>query len=172
MKVVEKRYRPNYFFKEIVVCCGEEVEPSSHVFLSDPPQREFKCPKCGSIMNLNANNYSGSWNMTPIEEEEDLEICKRIAEIEGIDYYEEDNPFYGHQTFVKQKVCGLPPLVYNPITDKALCADLMDKYKVDMEWNGHDWGAFIPVNLNDIHDQNPQRAICLAIIAANEKKNK
>tara|TARA_R110002051_G_scaffold301683_1_gene369645 strand:+ start:740 stop:991 length:252 start_codon:yes stop_codon:yes gene_type:complete len=80
----------------------------------------------------------------------DLEICKRIAEIEGISDY----------IFINYD--------YNPLTDKALCFDLMVKHKVDTEWWGDELGAYIPVNDGEIHDKNPQKAICLAIIEAHK----
>ena len=57
----------------------------------------------------------------------DLEICKRIAEIEGFTFctggkyarveVRRDNTVYGYVDF-------------NPLTDKALCFDLMVKYGV------------------------------------------
>ncbi len=88
----------------------------------------------------------------------DLEICKRIAEIEKI--------------HVSNAECGM----YDPLTEKALCFDLMVKYKVEIEWCGNECATWIynedgyPEYKVLHHDGTLQQAICLAIIEANEDK--
>jgi len=104
----------------------------------------------------------------------DLDICQKIAEIvfqesemNGWDYSEcgtfivtgEDNEF-------------------NPLTDKALCFDLMVKHEVQVVLFSEevDTGVleYIASDINDnvvIYDKDPQRAIFLAIIAKHEGLN-
>ena len=107
-----------------------------------------------------------------------LEICKRIAEIEGVYYIETkgDVPFLG--LIEPNDFTGTPPELigeYNPLTDKALCFDLMVKYKVVMAWLWDEldgtphYDAFISNgNLDNdcFQSKNPNKAICLAIIEA------
>lgn len=86
----------------------------------------------------------------------DLEICKRIAEIEKI--------------HVSNVECGM----YDPLTDKALCFDLMVKYKVVylegeafadcLDGCSPEGGGYYCEGTAT--DTNPQKAICLAIIEA------
>ena len=101
----------------------------------------------------------------------DLEICMRIAEIEG----------YNVSTDVKLS-CGSAYVNihpnncygnYNPLTDKALCFDLMVKYDVvfldDEAYAGCESGAG-PESGGyycegyGVSTSSPQKAICLAII--------
>lgn len=86
----------------------------------------------------------------------DLEICKKIADIEG--FPEQVLEFHDDHI-----------LNYNPLTDKALCFDLMVKYKVELDFvssycaclmGEYEWG----------YNENPQKAICLAIIAKHNKE--
>ncbi|MFT7376166.1 MAG: hypothetical protein ACI9EP_001747 [Oceanospirillaceae bacterium] len=113
----------------------------------------------------------------------DLEICKRIAEIEG----EKDkieaammairqsshHPIFAtgtvtsHQTFDD---------IYNPLTDDALCLQLIDKYNVSI--NTHFWDPSIKQcyiirlvgfemvtgKTFSINDLGLKKAACLAII--------
>ena len=97
----------------------------------------------------------------------DLDICKRIAEIEGYKVNisikcegvwcsRYDNNCYG---------------IYNPLTDNALCFQLMIKYKLSLfapEGEQTNWDCIII----DIFtcDENPNKAICLAIIEAHKGK--
>ena len=96
----------------------------------------------------------------------DLDICKRIAEIEGYKVNisikcegvwcsRYDNNCYG---------------IYNPLTDNALCFQLMIKYKLSLfapEGEQTNWDCIII----DIFtcDENPNKAICLAIIELKKK---
>ena len=93
----------------------------------------------------------------------DLEICKRIAEIEGIsnpscdgsDIYanvgDDDLPIWGR---------------YNPLTDDALCFQLMVKYKV---WTSPSKPfTTTRAGLKIIQNASVNKAICLAIIEANK----
>ena len=91
----------------------------------------------------------------------DLEICKRIAEIEGYRVSTDVKPSCGsvYANIYPDNCYGN----YNPLTDKALCFDLMVKYNVvflDSE-----------ASVTTLHSCNgyaehpdPQKAICLAII--------
>ena len=82
-------------------------------------------------------------------ESTDLEICKRIAEIDGI------------------HVSNVEADMYNPLTDDALCFRLMVKYKIDFCNYINDVYAGVSFG-NEFQNRSPNHAICLAIIAANE----
>ncbi len=112
----------------------------------------------------------------------DLEICKRIAEIEDVPwmlaYPNTDKELVG--LINGNDLTGTPPELigeYNPLTDKALCFDLMVKYDVvfldDEAYAGCESGAG-PESGGyycegyGVSTSSPQRAICLAIIEAHE----
>jgi len=92
----------------------------------------------------------------------DLEICKRIAEIEKI--------------HVSNAECGMYDPLAKTETGKALCFDLMVEYDVRVEpsdcnaWIDNEDGY--PEHEIIHHNGTLQQAICLAIIEANEDKNK
>lgn len=106
----------------------------------------------------------------------DLEICKRIAEIEGYMVSTDVKPSCG-SAYVNMHPDNCYGN-YNPLTDKALCFDLMVKYmryfKIQSDENitsiyVHDLEAMSPQDLLCIvKDTDPQRAICLAIIEAHK----
>ena len=107
----------------------------------------------------------------------DLEICKRIAEIEFndlIDCYEHE--FDG--ICIDKPMCGMVfREAYNPLTDDALCFQLMVKYDCDLispyrPNNNTHWECQIfTANCTDvvsIYNDSPNKAICLAIIEAHK----
>jgi len=103
----------------------------------------------------------------------DLEICKRIAEIEhGSAYIDSDDT--GNFINLNHPMSDRGGEMYNPLTDKALCFDLMVKYDVRVEPS--DCNAWIynedgyPEYKVLHHDGTLQQAICLAIIEANNNK--
>ena len=114
----------------------------------------------------------------------DLEICKRLADIECKEFYLlqsggeayplikkwEDSVFTGK---------GLPkkyftPEHYNPLTDDALCFKLMVKYKVEAEFYPDDTVDARVTDLmisrvrNNVTGENLNHAVCLAIIEAHK----
>lgn len=94
---------------------------------------------------------------------EDLEICKRIAEIEGVDF-----SINGEHIFYK--VDGWPS-AYNPLTDDALCFQLMVKYAVHTGHYGKDeLEAYIDSCMEISAGPTMNHAICLAIIEDHEEK--
>jgi len=113
-----------------------------------------------------------------------LEICKRIAEIEGLTVADDDvrTQFNVIGFWVVSDVCttGDEPWVrsiteHNPLTDDALCFQLMVKYKIEFipSWQEvrsdgrKPYGAY-KVGGDHIvcRSKSPNRAVCLAIIAA------
>ena len=105
---------------------------------------------------------------------EDLEICKRIAEIEGV------------KTYVSRlgtlmsvcKPCN-PSDRYNPLTDDATCFQLIVKYDCDIiapyrPNNDTHWECQVfKEGLADtvsIYDDSLNKAICLAIIESVDNK--
>ena len=91
----------------------------------------------------------------------DIEICNRIAEIDGVQGYfltgilftiEDDNP----------------AKCFNPLHDDALCFQLMIKHDVSVQRDGDNkyWVAGKGVS-DDLYD-SPNKAICLAIINSHQ----
>ncbi len=107
----------------------------------------------------------------------DLEICKRIAEIEGYHVSTDVKPSCGsaYANIYPDNCYGN----YNPLTDKALCFDLMVKYDVvylneeafaDCDPGaGPECGGYYSTGYG-VSTSSPQKAICLAIIEAHEGK--
>ena len=99
----------------------------------------------------------------------DLEICERIAEIEGLDF--PFNAYRGNGLFLY--LSDDHETEFNPLTDKALCFDLMVKYRITIRFSHRLWKADTldkHKNLIRVRDKDPQRAICLAIIEAHKGK--
>jgi len=95
---------------------------------------------------------------------DDLEICKRIAEIEG---YSKLGTVWGGLVIVSDED---DTTSYNPLTDDALCFKLMVKYKVDINNDeDHNLRTAWYAEYKSIQDENMNKAICLAIIEANKK---
>lgn len=121
----------------------------------------------------------------------DLEICKRIAEIESIEVKEIGGLLINitkvkdcyetlkvatnmtFERFVQSQIESplIPAHIYNPLTDDALCFRLMVKYAIFMTpipamemWSARVW--YEGVKPYGAKDKSPNRAICLAIIEA------
>ena len=108
----------------------------------------------------------------------DLEICKRIAEIEGLivsNHKVAENDLWVHIVHTENSSVTL----FDPLTDKALCFDLMVKHRISVEVqhtfdepNEPDPKPLYYVHINcqyAILRDDPQAAICLAIIEANKE---
>mgnify|MGYP003636529076 FL=1 len=100
----------------------------------------------------------------------DLEICKRIAEIEGF-LTDPDDKYPRYLRFKSGEHVGYK--TYNPLTDDALCFKLMVKYKIQLRkvTNGDGWSAsFNKLNhsICTLFNTSPNKAICLAIIEAHK----
>ena len=99
---------------------------------------------------------------------DDLDICRRIAKIEGLRVSKDVKPKCGsvYANIYPNDCYGN----YNPLTDNALCFQLMIKYKLSLfapEGEQTNWDCIII----DIFtcDENPNKAICLAIIELKKK---
>jgi hypothetical protein len=98
----------------------------------------------------------------------DLEICKRLAEIEG---YKKTGTVWGECVIVSNED---DTTSFNPLTDDALCFKLMIKYKVSLTYGEYAVNAEILIEKEDgdysFSSQTycPKRAICLAIIKPKE----
>ena len=99
----------------------------------------------------------------------DLQICKKIAEIEKLNQVEiRGEVFVSHGFSCDRK--------YNPLTDDALCFQLMVKYKIQLKkvTNGDGWAAsFNRLNhsICALFNTRPNKAICLAIIEAHKDQS-
>ena len=112
----------------------------------------------------------------------DLEICKRIAEIEGLEWFELDNSKYSkkpdaHSIYLNKSENGTYRNRFNPLTDDALMLGLIVKYKVDIVHGK----SISTVRIYDDPEDNPLASIdyyhddttinkpaCLAMIEANK----
>ena len=109
---------------------------------------------------------------------DDLEICKRIAEIEDTKFLsgegDKANKIY-HVWQHSERYGILLQKEYNPLTNDALCFKLMVKYGLSFYSKGQivggkKFGAQV-LRINHpalMTDESPNRAICLAIIEANK----
>lgn len=115
----------------------------------------------------------------------DLEICKRIAEIENLDIAEYkgsivDKPktnvtmlrkYDDLNDKVKEAYHKLKD--YDPLTDDALCFQLMIKHKISLldEYLSGDSGKWVAERhhtyMVSASSKNPNKAVCLAIIKCN-----
>ena len=106
----------------------------------------------------------------------DLEICKRIAEIEGLAAYVDGDDLI-HQ-LIPTSACQTIYDDYNPLTDDALCFRLMVKHGITMEHFNIVNGITTQFNAyhvdagldSDCFDMSPNKAICLAIIETHKDK--
>ena len=85
----------------------------------------------------------------------DLEICKRIAEIDGV-----FTQFVGGRLVAENDNGGIGK-EYNPLTNKALLFDLMVKYRVNVVMNDN-------VDIYEPDKSRLSRAILTAIIEISE----
>jgi hypothetical protein len=99
----------------------------------------------------------------------DLEICKRIAEIENLEHYISENKKYC-MTRDKLSTYVIRHVEYNPLTDDALCFKLMVKHEISIINISKDLFMvqckMITVDTSD--SVNINKAICLAIIMSKE----
>ena len=110
----------------------------------------------------------------------DLQICKRIAEIEGVPVFDD-----GFDLFIPDYEASMSTgydedKEYNPLTDDALCFQLMVKYDCDLispyrPNNDTHWECQIftedCADAVSIYDDSPNKAICLAIIEAHKDQS-
>ena len=115
---------------------------------------------------------------------DDLSICKRIAEIEGIKS-KIDKAMDDIKLLKQSAATGITTSsqgfvdIYNPLTDDALCFQLMVKYEVninryydsvtiDSDYNDKPPIASVSFSTDDV---SINKAICLAIIEAYKGNN-
>ena len=106
----------------------------------------------------------------------DLDICKRIAEIEGVKI-----DVLGGKAILDEMLGGVRIRLteYNPLKDDALTFKLMVKYDVDIispyrpngdtQWEAQAFTAGCTDTVN-AYNESPNKAICLVIIEANKEK--
>jgi hypothetical protein len=98
----------------------------------------------------------------------DLEICQRIAEIEG----RVISGVGSLNVFVKCEPSRIGNEQYDPLTDDALNHNLMIKYKISLIQHQNNTAVYCIWNHDEKHATNtmtnPNRAICLAIIKSKE----
>ena len=98
-----------------------------------------------------------------------LEICKRIAEIEG----ECIEAIHGDVLFVSRTED-----VFNPLQDKALCFDLMEQWikefgvSIDNAHTAHSCTYAVDTGFSVIFNDSLPKALCLARIAIYERGGK
>jgi hypothetical protein len=111
----------------------------------------------------------------------DLEICQRIAEIEGVTATVNvaieaiSNQKY-NSIFNPNNITSPPTFgeIYNPLTDNSLCFSLMLRHEVSVTYGEYAVNAEILIEKDDgehsfsTQAYCPRRAICLAIIKSKE----
>ena len=106
----------------------------------------------------------------------DLEICRRIAEIENLEHYISENKKYC-MTRDKLSTYVIRHVEYNPLTDDALCFKLCFEYGVCIDYESGDVfirggdgfdGCLSVIKFEDGCFESLKRAICLAIIKAHK----
>ena len=103
----------------------------------------------------------------------DLQLCKRIAEINGDNVLMMKSALGSNWMIAGEGHGGYKP--YNPLTDDALCFQLMIKYNMPLMKSGapnlyeciFDMDRALS-GAGIICDESPNRAICLAIIGAHK----
>ena len=128
----------------------------------------------------------------------DLEICKRIAEIGGVeahefrgsivlsnDYNEVVNSVKSGRYSPERVAKLINGYAYNPLTDDAICFQLMVKYDIRVESfeptlkdgsDGYEYHCYKQGALNYAKNtlsisKSPNKSICLAIIEAHKDKS-
>lgn len=95
---------------------------------------------------------------------DDLDICKRIAKIEGVE-------LLGPNKLNYKPVNTMCAVIYNPLEDDALCFKLMLKYKIDFSTLEDSGKYYVSWVLDgNLIEENANKAICLAIIELNKGK--
>ena len=103
----------------------------------------------------------------------DLEICQRIAEIEGKSYWLHGTGEGICMNYIEGKRAS-KVLYYNPLTDNSLCFSLMLRHEVSVTYGEYAVNAEILIEKEDgehsfsTQAYCPRRAICLAIIKSKE----
>ena len=101
----------------------------------------------------------------------DLEICKRIAEIEGLMFCP-GNRYARIEIWKDGKVYKYEK--FNPLTDDGLCFKLMVKHKISLIQHQNNTAVYCIWNHDEKHATstmtNANLAICLAIIESKEGK--
>jgi len=101
---------------------------------------------------------------------DDLTICKKIAEIEGHYLSEEWDCLGDGGVLIGHGHGNLSR--YNPLTDDALCFQLMVKNSIALLPCCDKWECQIysiaTIELLRIYNESPNKAICLAIIEAHK----
>ena len=97
----------------------------------------------------------------------DLAICKKIAEIEGVTLRKDSYLW----TRIKHTAIEPSGEKYNPLTDDALCFQLMVKYKVSAEHFYGRWCTRIKIISGHAiaDDKTLNIAVLLAIIEAHKE---
>jgi len=94
----------------------------------------------------------------------DLEICKRVAEIEALNYVEINDTIF----ISKGYSCDIK---FNPLTDDALAFRLMIKYKLELEYYEDHISAYNEmINYCEHCAETANKAICLALIETDTSK--
>lgn len=106
----------------------------------------------------------------------DLEICERIAEIEGVHIKNGTVDSNGEDLVLLQYEDNVIKGVWNPLTDDALCFQLMVKYKISLCGYSQPDGVISAYDVDrngwinkECSDISPNKAICLAIIEAHNE---
>ena len=106
----------------------------------------------------------------------DLEICKQVAEIKGLDWclHPELGSTYITKQFSEVSAPNLYWHNYNPLTDDTITADLIDEYYLEVGRYGTWYGVFQgdkPLGSDGClsYELSLRKAVALAVIALDDK---
>ena len=109
---------------------------------------------------------------------DDLTICKKIAEIEGVPHVIDTDCLGNKRVLLPNEYCNKNKcnFVFNPLTDDGLCFRLMFKWNINC-FSGAMFKDDIPTAVyiaqspdgDDVIGESPNKAILLAIIEANNE---
>lgn len=78
----------------------------------------------------------------------DLELCKKFAELEGVELVESFGKLHDASKL------GKYGSEYNPITDLALNCAARDKYKVEIDYSLGNVAIYFPITFDEVNFEN------------------
>lgn len=99
----------------------------------------------------------------------DLQICKRIAEIEGL-IISSFSPCSDWLMVHTLQTVDSSVTAYDPLTDGSLCLNLMDMYSVNIKYRGGNiFARCSDSNADWVKGNDLKMVSCLAIIEAHKE---
>lgn len=114
--ITETEYEVVGFIKKECVCekCHKIMTKTQAMLMSNPPQYEFRCDKCGKVDYVNCEDIEGQWRLVrkveDIEKKDIEEINKHISCIKSkgkvSDGYHTFDELYHHRAVLFAMICN------------------------------------------------------------------